>query len=106
MNAVRMTRTDALPLFAREAPHNGTETSRDAAAAIREHLGRLECRVLVYIAGRADGATREEIGAALTMKGDTVRPRVAELVARKLVRENGETRRTTSGRRAAVLVRT
>jgi len=95
--------TDSLPLFAREAPHNGTPTSREAALSIRRALPALEQRVLVYIASRADGCTREEIGDALHMGGDTVRPRVAELLARELVREDGE-RKTRSGRPAAVLV--
>lgn len=94
-----------LPLVAREAPHSGSETSRDAAASIRRHLPALESRVLVFIAGR-DGTTNDEIELALGMNGSTVRPRVVELRARGLVEDSGVRRPTRSGRPAIVWRRT
>jgi transcription initiation factor IIE alpha subunit len=90
----------------RQAPHNGTETSREAALEIRKALPKLEGRVLIFIAGRPDGATNEEIETALQMTGNTVRPRVVELRERKLIHDSGQTRKTRSGRNAIVWERT
>jgi len=56
------------------------------------------------------GQTREEIAEKLELSGDTVRPRVKELLGEAknwtdpLVRRNGETRKTKSGLSAEVLV--
>lgn len=98
--------TSDLPLFMREAPHSGPKTSRDAAADIRKHLPALEGKVLVFIAGRPEGATNDEIETALGLIGSTVRPRVVELRARGLVRDSGKTRKTRTGRAAIVWERT
>ena len=94
-----------LPLFMESAPHSGGKASRDAAADIRPHLMTLRQRVLLFVAGRAAGATRDEIADGLKMNANTVRPRVVELIENGNLRESGEFRRTASGRKAAVLVR-
>jgi predicted ArsR family transcriptional regulator len=91
-----------LPLFMRDAPHNGTRTSRNAAAAVRSRLPVLEGRVLVYLAGCPLGATNDELEVALKISGNTLRPRVVELRARGLIRDTGSTRKTRSGRSAIV----
>lgn len=88
-----------MPLTMRDAPHNGTETSKDAAADIKRHLPTLEQRVLVYVAG-VDNATNDEIEVALSMNGSTVRPRIVELRERGLVEDSGVRRKTRTGRKA------
>ena len=92
-----------LPLFMVTAPHNGTQTSKDAAADIRAHAHTLRARVLAYIASRGeDGATAQEIENALGMNGSTVRPRLVELREHGTIAASMFTRLTTSGRRAVV----
>jgi len=92
-----------LPLFMVTAPHNGTQTSKDAAADIREHASGLRARVLAFIASRGSyGATAQEIENALGMNGSTVRPRLVELRENGCVRDDLDTRKTASGRNAAV----
>ena len=98
--------TEGLPLFFRETPHSGSTTSRDAAHSIRKALPALEGRVLVFVAGRPEGATNDEIEIGLAMNGSTVRPRVVELRTRGLIKDSGKTRRTRSGRNAVVWERT
>lgn len=90
-------------------PHNRTPTSVAAAASKVSDAATERARVYIYLASLgAVGATREEIEDALHMPGNTVRPRVWELmgngghVAR--IMEAGVVRLTRSGRRAEVLV--
>jgi predicted transcriptional regulator len=80
--------------------HNNTETSIAAAEAIRPFSGR--GRLAVYQSLENRPQTREELTESTGLNGDTVRPRVAELLQRGMVRENGE-RATQSGRMAKVL---
>jgi hypothetical protein len=86
-----------------QPPDNGTDTSIAAAKAVPDAATLRAC-VLETIAAAAAGLTREEIEAATGLSGNTVRPRVWELVRAGLVVECG-TRRTASGRAAAVVVR-
>lgn len=79
--------------------------SIDGAAA-----ASLRMAVLAFVRGRgAMGATREEIERGLGISGNTVRPRVCELMdeqqehGRKLA-DTGRRRKGLSGRAAAVLV--
>ena len=93
-------------------PHS--ETSREAAELIEPRVAGDRRRVLEYIReqcywmglplGSPMGATDEEQQDALGMNPSTQRPRRGELVAMKLVRDSGRTRRTRSGRRATVWV--
>lgn len=78
-------------------PHS--PTSRAAAESV-ENPATLRAKVLAYLQSRKDGATDEEIGAALHMAGNTARPRRIELVQRGLVRDSGRKRATASGRSA------
>ena len=92
-----------LPLWMLTAPHNGTQTSKDAAADIRAHAHTLRAKVLAYVASRGDdGATAQEIENALGMSGNTVRPRLVELREHGAITASMFTRVTTSGRRAVV----
>lgn len=88
----------------------GSETSKAAAAAIMDRAPRLRAAVFEFINGRGTlGATRDEIEVGLQMGGNTVRPRVKELLdpyqqgGPRLV-ETKTTRPTRSGSPARVLV--
>ena len=97
-----------LPAFA-----PGSETSRQAAIAKYDAGSSPSQREMIYrlimFAGDK-GQTREEIAEKLDLSGDTVRPRVKELLGEAkgwpdaLVKRNGETRKTKSGLKAEVLV--
>ena len=79
----------------------------DAARAIDPHLARLEALVLAELRRRgAWGGCNHELEAWLGLAGNTVRPRVRNLVLRGLVKHGGEYRITPSGRRARVWVAT
>jgi hypothetical protein len=88
------------------APHVGhSRTSREAAKSIRGALNTLERRVLDAIrAAGADGLTDEECQRVTGLGSSTQRPRRVELVAIKMVRDSGQTRRGASGRKAVVWV--
>ena len=64
-------------------PHNGTATSR-AAAAAKESRGTADSdrnRIVVYLYQWPGGATRQQLASVLGIRPDSVRPRVAELLA-------------------------
>lgn len=88
------------------APSNGTRTSRIAADSIVRHAKTLRQKVFQALlsAGEA-GLTREELETVCEMDGNTLRPRVWELIRAKSIRELPETmtRKTASGRQAAIL---
>jgi hypothetical protein len=84
--------------------HNGTATSIAAAESKRGSAATDRQRVLDAIrAAGIHGLTREQIEVATALTGNTVRPRVAELIAAGTIEEAGELRRTTTGRAARVL---
>ena len=71
---------DDLPLFNHPvAPHNGIETSRDAAEAIRPHLNPLRRLVLDAIAQAVDGMTCKEVEQATGLSHQTASARLNEL---------------------------
>jgi hypothetical protein len=76
-------------------------TSRAAAHLIDANTARM--RVLVTLKAHPEGLTRQQLEAELHMEGSTLRPRVVELMARRLIRPSGEIRRTSSGRASEVL---
>lgn len=84
--------------------HNGTQTSIAAAESVRSTAATDRQRILEAVrAAGIHGMTREQIEVATGLTGNTVRPRVAELLAAGTIEEAGEIRRTTSGRAAKVL---
>jgi hypothetical protein len=91
------------PLFAQRAPAvNGSATSAAAADSLGPAtLNAMQRRVLELLRENPHGLTDEEQQAALAMNPSTQRPRRIELARRGLVVEAG-TRRTASGRMAAV----
>ena len=100
-----------LPLFLHPtAPHNGTETSRDAAKSIKLHAGRMAKQVLHCISSSPNGLTCEQVEQQLEMKHQTASARIRDLASCQppliCKRHNKEgkliRRETTSGRTAAV----
>jgi len=85
-------------------PSNNTPTSDAARDSIADVAPTMRERVYGFIAHRAHGATNEEITVALDMRMSTVSARTNELKREGRIVESGETRPTTSGRNAAVLV--
>jgi hypothetical protein len=83
----------------------GSATSYAAADSMRDTAANKRMLVLtmIRVAG-IHGLTRDEIADMGKMNPSTVRPRVAELMARGLIAVSDEVRRTASGRSAEVLV--
>ena len=85
--------------FQRHSP-----TSRAAAKSMEGRAPTLRDQVLEYIRSRGVmGATDQDIQVTLGIPGSTERPRRVELLERHLIRQEG-TRKTASGRKAAVWV--
>tara|TARA_R110000824_G_scaffold163509_1_gene339262 strand:- start:619 stop:1020 length:402 start_codon:yes stop_codon:yes gene_type:complete len=83
----------------------GSDTSKDAAAEIAPHLGRLQALVFDYIESRGGvGATDEEVQDALGISSSTQRPRRVELIGKGLIKRAASKRKTKSGRDAQVWV--
>lgn len=78
--------TDAPPANSKRAHW----TSMKASAGVR--TGSQRARVLTTIAASRHGLTDEEVGTALSIPGNSVRPRRGELVALGLVEDTGTTR--------------
>lgn len=91
-----------------DCPHAaGSQTS--LAAAQRMRYSARDLRALVFAAvhrAGIHGLTRQEIEAETGLAGNTVRPRVLELIHRGLVTTSDEVRPSTSHRSCEVLVST
>jgi hypothetical protein len=86
-------------------PHNDSATSRDAAEAIRPVASSMVRRVFEFLVSRGSvGATDSEMQEALTLPGNTQRPRRRWLVENGFVRDSGETRPTPSGCKAVIWI--
>jgi hypothetical protein len=81
-----------------------SETSREAAEAIKPKVNDLHRMVLDALRGATDGLTDEEMQELIPMKPSTQRPRRIELCKLGLVRDSGRTRKTRSCRKAVVWV--
>lgn len=92
------------------APHNGTETSREAAKAIKPHVQAQEAQVLDYLRRcGATGSTQHEAAAALGLSLQSMCGRFHALADPRrpggpLIEVNGRTRPTPSRRPARVYV--
>ena len=88
-------------------PHNGTDTSRDAAEHVRPRAKQMGLDVLRFIVDRFDeGATADEVGTALEMRAQTVSARCNDLQRKQWIRRSGEKRPTSSGCLAHVYLAT
>lgn len=81
----------------------GSETSEAAAKAIKPSTATLRYEVLEAIRF-LNGATDEQIQEFTGFNPSTSRPRRVELVRMGLVKDSGETRNTSSGRKATFWV--
>lgn len=83
----------------------GSETSKAAAESMRKCAAFQRGQVYDAICDAGvHGLTREEIEAETGLPGNSVRPRVVELIEGGMIKSADEKRRTASGRRAEVLV--
>ena len=97
-----------LDLFSYIRPYNGnppfqsrSDTSRAAAAGMRNKLGQLHVRVMKAI--RFHGPLMdEELCDVLNLQGNTLRPRRRELQLMAYLTDTGKRRKTKSGRMAVV----
>lgn len=97
-----MTAQQIPPLF---LPHNGTDTSKEAADGARKFASDQSRRVLAYVTGKgADGATRDEISERTGIGIPAVCARVNELVAADILSATSIRRPTRSGKAAEVVV--
>lgn len=87
-----------------DAPgYRATDTSRDSAAAMESHAGRLQRLVLQRIRRAGpDGMTADECAAALDMDRLSIRPRLSELRKKDEIKDCGARRPNDSGRAAIV----
>lgn len=92
---------DPRPVFAPWQEHS--QTSQDAAFAVKRTAGGMRERVFRAIAASPDGMTDLELEVALDMAGSTLRPRRVELHQAGRIREAGA-RLTPSGRKASVWI--
>lgn len=81
--------------------------SRRAAEAMEPRAGTKRAQVLDFLRSCGPrGATDEEMQRRIPMVNNTQRPRRIELVAARLVKDSGRTRKTCSGEDAVVWVAT
>lgn len=77
------------------------ETSAAAADEVAERAPILRARCLATLE-RSQGLTADEVAGRLGQSILSVRPRITELTRKGLVRDSGERRFNTSGKRAIV----
>lgn len=80
----------------------GSDTSEAAAEEIKPSAGHLRGLVAAHISGRSDGATCDEVEAALGMRHQTASARIRELALSGAISDSGK-RRLTRSRRGAVV---
>lgn len=83
------------------APHNGTDTSEEAAVLIEPHLQRLQ-RVVLEAIRAEHGCTCDRAEEVTGLSHQTTSARFNALAKAGLIMDTGERRKTRSGRRAAV----
>lgn len=86
-------------------PHNHTATSKLAAESMKPFAGPQLMRVFRFLESRSDrGATDEEQQDALSMSGNSQRPRRNRLVELGRVKDSDNMRMTRSGNPAIVWI--
>lgn len=99
--------TDGENFVVERLPHAaGSDTSRGAAIAARAGAARDFQRIFAYISEQPDGATQDEVTAALDIITQTAVARINDLKRRNWIRDSGYRRKTRTGRQAAILVAT
>jgi hypothetical protein len=79
-------------------------TSRAAAVGIAPRAGTKRALVMDFLRDNPEGATDEEMQQCIPMAANTQRPRRVELLAAKLIKDSGRTRKTVGGDEAVVWV--
>lgn len=88
-------------------PHNGSQTSREAAERIAPVASAQAAQVFAFIARQGDGGvTDHEVQTALGVTGDSDRPRRWNRQRAGLIRDSGQRRKSPAGRAAIVWVAT
>jgi len=86
-------------------PHNGTDTSRQAARSITPRAGSRRAKVLELLQAEGSrGATIDELTITTGWPVQSVCPRVNELAKVGLIRDSRQRRPTRSGRSAIVWI--
>jgi len=80
-----------------------SETSRQAAIDTYERMGKHHRQILYAVSLQNYGLTREEMEQVSGLAGNTIRPRVKELIGGGMLVETEKTRATKCGSRAAVI---
>ena len=81
-----------------------SDTSREAAESVRSVVSSVRVRVYEYVRERGrEGATSDEVEAALGLRHQTASARIRELVKKGVLTNSGARRRTRSGRTARVV---
>jgi predicted ArsR family transcriptional regulator len=86
-------------------PHNGTDTSRDAAESMRPHVSHIEERLMKFITYYGS-ATCDEVEVNMTITHQTASARLKGLADKGLIKDSGARRPTRRGRAARVYVAT
>lgn len=87
-----------------DAPgYRNTDTSRDAADAIKPRLSKMQSDVLKVLAVRP--MTVMEIAQALRQRFETIQPRTSECAAKGLIEDSGERGISRDPRKAAIVWR-
>jgi hypothetical protein len=86
------------------APHNGTATSKAAAAAKTNAATDREVMLRTYRNAGKVGRTDDEMHILTELNPDSIRPRRGELIRAGLVKETSMTRKTRKGCMATVYV--
>jgi len=79
-------------------------TSVEAAESVSPAIRDAQQQVLDWLGKQPNGATDEELLAAMGSRSSHFRTRRSELVDRGLVRDSGQTRKLASGRKGIVWV--
>lgn len=88
-----------------QPPSVHVDTSMEAAEAIKPVASSIRARVLKYIRECGTfGATEEMVEDYLKLDGNTIRPRIWELMKEGKVIDSGSRGFTKSGRKARVLM--
>jgi hypothetical protein len=96
-------RPDPIPML--PPPHNGTDTSADAAESVANLTGELRIKIFDWLVTKGDlGATSDEAEVALGLSHQTCSPRILELRKANMVVDSGLRRLTRGGRKAKVWI--
>lgn len=84
-------------------PYSDDETSKDAAESVKPIVRGQALQILEYLVSKGTvGATQEELETALSISGNSLRPRLKWMEEQGFVYRSGLTRPTRSKRQAKV----